>query len=192
MFDQLHFSHQIRRFNQICMGVAPGEHHMGHGRFFIAQKGDDLLDIKVIITQSDIDLIQQHHVIALITDQLFGFGPSGLGHFGIAGFVLGFPSEPLSHGMKRAEIVEMLQDQIPFACAHSAFDELNHGTFALMGNMAKNHVEGRGGFALSLTGMNDHQAFFVGFGCHDLVPRGFFLGHFHGMAINIFTHGGLL
>ena len=61
-----------------------------------------------------------------------------------------------------------------------------------MGNMAKNHVEGGGGFAFALAGMNNHQAFFVGLGCHDLVACGFFLCHFHGMAINIFTHGVLL
>ena len=84
------------------MGVAPSKNYMGHHGLFILQKGYNFVDVEIIIAQRYIDLIQKHHVIALIQNQLLSFGPSRLCHFGVTGFVLGFPSEAFAHSMKRA------------------------------------------------------------------------------------------
>ena len=165
------------------MGIAPRQNHMGHIGFLRRQKFHDLVDIHVIITDRDVDLVEQHHRVGFVQDQLFGFGPCGLRHFGVARFVLGFPSEAFTHGVERAFILEITKDQIAFTGGHAALDKLHNRAFHIMGDAAENHTERGRRFALTLAGIDDDQSLFVGLGRHDLIARGLLFGHLHGMAV---------
>jgi hypothetical protein len=57
-----------------------------------------------------------------------------------------------------------------------------------MGDAAEDHAEGGGGLALSLAGMDDDQAFFLGLAHHDLVAGGLLLFHLRRVAVGIFGH----
>ena len=61
-----------------------------------------------------------------------------------------------------------------------------------MGDAAEDHPEGGRGFALTLAGVNDDQALFIGLGRHDFIAGGLFLGHLHRVAFVIIGHGRLL
>ena len=62
------------------------------------QKLYNFINIQIVITQRDIDLVQQHELDVWIADQLFGLGPTGLRSRDVALFVLGFPGKPFSAG----------------------------------------------------------------------------------------------
>ena len=175
------------------MGVAPGQHDVGQRRLFGFQERHDLGDIDIVIADRDVDLVQQHHPVGRITDQLLCLGPSGLGHFGVAGLVLGFPGKPLAHRVKRALCAELAQNQVSFTRRHAAFDELHHSAGQPVGDAAKDHPECGRRLALALAGMDDDQPLLVGLGRHDLVACGLFLGHLDGVTVNVvggvFGHG---
>ena len=79
MLHQLHLGHQISDLDQIILGIAARHHHVGHRRFFLHQECDHVVHVDVVITQRDVDLVEQHHFVALVTDQFFGFEAGRLG-----------------------------------------------------------------------------------------------------------------
>ena len=106
MFDQFHLGHKVSDFNQILMGVAAGQDDMGHLRFVLGQESHYFGNVDIVVSDRNIDLIQQNHVVAFIQDQLFRLGPCGLRHFDIARLVLGLPGEAFSHRVKSAGVLE--------------------------------------------------------------------------------------
>jgi hypothetical protein len=58
-----------------------------------------------------------------------------------------------------------------------------------MRNTAQDHPEGGRTLALARAGMDDDQALLAFLRGHDLVARGLLLGHLHGMARRVVSHG---
>lgn len=110
MFHEFHFGDQICDLDQVCVGVAAGEDDVGHVGFLGGEEFDDFVDVDVVVADRDVDFVEEDHFVGHIEDQFLGFGPSGLSHFGIAGFVLGFPGEAFAHGVERAFVSEFGQD----------------------------------------------------------------------------------
>ena len=121
--------------------------------------------------------------MARIADQVLSLGPRGLRHFDIAVFVLSFPGKSFTHGVEFADVPEFGEDQVALSGGHAALDELHHGAFHVVRDTAENHSKGGRTFALTLAGVHDHQALFVGLGGHDLIAGGLFLGHFGIVAL---------
>ena len=156
---------------------------MRHLGFFLRQEPHDLGQIEVVITQRDVDLVQQHHPNRGIADQLFRLLPPFLRHLDIAGLVLGFPGEALAHRVKLAQIAEIALQQPPLAGIPGPLDELHHGAGHPMRDAAQDHAEPGGGLALARSGMHDDQPLLTLLLRHDLVARGLLLGHLLRMAI---------
>ncbi|MGZ2441138.1 hypothetical protein ACVI55_003574 [Sinorhizobium medicae] len=93
-----------------------------------------------------------------------------------------FPSEALAERVELADVAEVFLDQVALAGVHGALDELNDGTGHAVGDVAKDHAEARGRFALALAGVDDDQTFFVRLRGHDLVTGGLLLRHLQGMT----------
>ena len=74
MLDQLHFCDKVGSVDQLFFRISTRQNNMRHMRLTRLQKRDDLINVDVIITNRDIDFIQQNHVVALVQDQFFGLG----------------------------------------------------------------------------------------------------------------------
>ena len=158
---------------------------MRHLRLFSLEKGDHLLKRDIAIAQSDVDLVEKNHVMALVTDQLLGLFPSSGGGGNVTLAVLGFPGEAFAHGVELADIAEMGGDEVALAGIHAALDELHHGAGKLVRDAAEDHPEGGRRLALALAGMDDHQPLLVGLGRHDLVTRLFLARHLGIVAVGV-------
>src|SRR5258706_1102729 len=97
MFHQRHLRDEVGCVDQFRVGIAASDHDMHHRRLLVLQERDDLVDIKLIVAQRDVDLVEHDHAQALIGDQLLGLFPAGLGGRNVAGTILGFPSKTLAH-----------------------------------------------------------------------------------------------
>ena len=150
---------------------------MGHLRLFGPKEVQHFIKRYVAVTERDVDLVQQHHVVALVADQFLRLGPGGGRGGDITLLVLRFPGKAFAHRMEIAQIGEMPAYEVPLAGIHAALDELDHGTGKAVRDAAEDHSEGGGGFALSLARMDDDQTLFTGLRGHDLVTGLFLARH---------------
>src|SRR5258706_11163340 len=182
MFHQRHLRDEVGCVDQFLLGVAASEHDMHHRRLRVFQERDNLVDVKIVVAQSDVDLVEHDHAQARIGDQLLGLFPAALGSRDVAGTVLGFPGKTLAHGMELAEFTEMRGQKPALAGIPRAFDELHHRAGKTMRDASQDHAEGGGGFSLAGAGVNDDQSLLAALFGHHPVASGFLLGHFGCMA----------
>src|ERR1700756_3377571 len=126
MLQQSHFGNEVRDVDQLLLGIAAGQHDMRERGLGRLQERDDLVDIEIVVTQRDVDLVEHDHAQARIGYQLFCFLPSSLRRGDIAGLVLGFPGKTFAHRMKLTELAEMTGQKPALAGIPCTLDELHH------------------------------------------------------------------
>src|SRR5258708_26770633 len=122
MLHQRHLRDEVGRVDQFLLGVAARKHDMRHRRLLVFQECDHLVDVEIVITQGDVDLVEHDHAQARIGDQLPGLFPASLGSRDVAGAILGFPGKTLAHGVELAEFAEMRGQKPALAGIPRAFD----------------------------------------------------------------------
>ncbi len=63
MLHQLHLGHEIGKLDQLVLGVAAGQHDMGHVRLLRREEFQDFGQVDVVVADRDVDLVEQHHRI---------------------------------------------------------------------------------------------------------------------------------
>src|SRR5690606_33192114 len=87
----------------------------------------------------------------------------GLRRESIGFFVLRVPGKSCAHN---SESDVVLFEQVPFTIVPGAFDKLADTAFLTMADRAGNSAETRGGFAFTVTGNDQQDAFFCLSGSH--------------------------
>ena len=101
VLDQRHLGHQIGGFDEFRLGVAARKADVGHRGFFGQKEIHHLVDIKVVIAQGDVDLVQEDEFDPGIEDLFLCDAPAVLGRRDVAVAVLGFPCKPSPDTKKR-------------------------------------------------------------------------------------------
>ncbi len=171
MLDQCHLGDQIGHLDQLGLGVAAGDDHVLVGGLLVAQEGQDFIEIEIVVTQHDVQLVEQHQPMTVIADHLLGALPARGRGGDVTLTVLGDPGEALAHDVQRDQIRKGLQQtrfaRVPFR----RLGELHDADGIAMTDMAEHHAQRRRCLALAGAGMDDQQAFLSDLGRHDLVLR---------------------
>ena len=112
MFDFFHLGHQICDLDQRVGRVAAGDYYMGHMGFFGLQEIDHILRVDIAIAQRDVELVQQHHAVVGIADQLFGLVPRATGGSDVAFAVLRVPGKAFAHHINLTDIAKAVFQQL--------------------------------------------------------------------------------
>ena len=93
MLEHGHFGDQICRFDQLRFGIATSETDMGHRWLLCQQEFNDLVDVKIVIAQGNVDFVKKHELYFGVQDLLFGNVLAVQGDLHITLAVLRFPGK---------------------------------------------------------------------------------------------------
>ena len=88
------------------------------------KRGDHLIEWQIVVTERDVELVENDETEARIVHQLDRLGPSALGRGDVAGEILRLPGEALAHGIPGRLIAELRQ-RIALSCVPGSLDELH-------------------------------------------------------------------
>src|SRR5262249_20560686 len=98
MFYETHLGYEIGRLEHFRTGIASSDNDM-EARPTCSQSSDDIGQSKIVITQSDIELVEHQQFQFRVGHQLACLRPCRLRRGHIARAVLSFPGEALAHCM---------------------------------------------------------------------------------------------
>src|SRR3984893_467477 len=181
VLDHGHFGHEVRRGNELRLGVAAGDDDMQIGSP-PAQRGDHDGEIEILITQRDVELVEDEETERRIGHELGRLRPGALGGRDVALEILRLPGETLAHGVP-GHLVAKASQRVAFGAVPSSLDELHHADAFSAPEHAKRKAECSGRFPLARAGMHDEKTLldllFRHFGILDRLA----LGHFCAMAL---------
>jgi hypothetical protein len=114
MLGQRHLGHQIGRLDQLGLWRCGPSGRHGSCAAFASAEIDHLVDIKIIVAQRDVDLVQKHELDLGVEDLFLGDAPAVLRRRDIALAVLRFPGEALARDVEPAFFRETLPQKASF------------------------------------------------------------------------------
>ena len=156
---------------------------MGHMRLLGLQEIDHILHVDIAIAQRDVELVEQHHAVIGVADQLFGFFPCASGGGDVAFAVLRVPGKALAHHIDLTDVAKAVLKQLTVRGHPCALDELHQRAGEPVPDAAHDHPEGRAAFTLSGPGVDDDQPLGHGLFRHHLGAGRLDLRHLFGVAL---------
>src|SRR5215471_15939300 len=178
MLHQRHLGHEIGRGDQFRLGVA---------------RGDDGVQVEVIIPERDVEFVEDHEPEGRISHELERLRPGTLRGGDVALEVLRLPGETLAHGVP-GHLVGERGKGVALRRMPCAFDELHDADPMAASEHAQREPEGGGGFPFAGAGMDDEETFLGGLAGDLGILHRFALRHLGAMALDLgpigrFHHG---
>src|SRR5262249_11626020 len=149
-----------------------------------AQRGDDGVDVEILIAQRDIEFVKDYETKRRIAHEFERLRPGPLRGGDVALEILRFPGEALAHGVP-GDLIPKAGERIALCRAPSSFDELHHAHAMTATEHAQREAESGSRFTLARTSVDDEEAFLDCFAGNLGILHCFALRHFVGMAFEL-------